>query len=564
MIAYGQVFVPDNDSTLLEEMAKEFAGLIERCRIANTEYDGAEIHDYDGDWGYRKFATLVYQNISHPVAAHDSRGGVPRSNLEYRFNSTRKMLRGSCSFTHGGWNAPVQLDSPMREATRMLDAHFFLSQGHYGGAQGLSRPEPMFSVSATSLAQFGLSARMADAIMDWKSVSRLMSEEQHARIQATFTPPAPGGMPERSGHAVSPLVQVVRKTADGYAVVPVRVLVRAAGDIPWQLGQEHGPLGPRQFFKVGEHVVLINPEQAQVPNFVIRVLWAFAPDGQGNAAGNAAPGSGKRTANDAFTAGNELHSGPSTGNVANLNLMPSTQQAVRNQGASTVTQEGDRLRVEAANIGENELWQTGTLPAWRGSFDLSGRRALGLEIDGDGSGATLLVQIRGNGIRDYAVPIDFVGRRLIEIPHGEVAWSQASWGWRADTKYCDYASMGEVALGFGFVPPRTKARVTVGRLQALAEIPVTITDPLLTIGSQQMAMKGAVASGEYLVYEGGAFVTVYDANWNKVRDLSFSGPEITVPTGPVTVSFRSTSAGPEPWVELQLTASGEPMIITGR
>lgn len=563
VVPYGQNFVPDNDSPLLEEMAREFAGLVERCHIANTEYDGAEIHCYDGNWGYRKYATLVYQNLSHPVAAHDSSGGAPRCHFEYRFHSTKRLMRGSCAFTHGGWNAPVQLDSPARQATRLLDADFFLSQGHYGGAQGLCRPEPMFSVSATSLGRFGLTGRMLEAVTDWKAVSRLMTDEQHARLQATLTAPA-SRMPDHSRHQVSPLVHVPRKTADGYAVVPVRVLTRAAGDIPWQLGQEHGPVGPRQFLKTGGQVELVNPERPQVPGFVIRVLWAFAPDGAVATAvtGDAATTT-SRAASDTFTAGNDQKAG-STGTRTNLLLMPSAKQEVQNRGSSVVSKEDDRLRVVADQAGGKELWECRELPSWGGSRDMGGRRGVGLEIEGDGSGATLLVQISGHGMRDYAVPIDFTGRRWVEIPHGEVAWSQACWGWRMETKHCNYAKIGEVKLGFGFVPPRTRATVTVGRLQALAEIPVTLTDPVLTIGGQRLAMQGTVASGEYLEYQGGDTVAVCDADWNRLRVLTLTGPRPQAPTGPVTVAFDAASPGPRPWIEMQITTEGEAMIVTGR
>ena len=377
VVPYGQNFVPDNDSPLLEEMAREYAGLVERCHIANTEFDGAEIHCYDGDWGYRKFATLVYQNIPQPVMAHDSSGRAPRCNFEYRFNATRRLLRGSCPFTTGGWNAPVQLDSPARAATRMLDAHFFLSQGHYGGAQGLSRPEPMFSVSTTTLGRFGLTERMLQAVTDWKAASRLMSDEQHARLQATLTAPAPG-LPDRSHHLVSSLVQVARATADGYAIVPVRVLTRSAGDIPWQLGQEHGPLGPRQYVRAGEPVELANPDRPQVPGFIIRVLWAFAPAGSPVAvAGNGAAPVQHR-ASDAFTAGNDQEAAKPAGVPANLLMMPAAQQEVHNRGSSVVSRDGDRLRVAADPAGEQARWESGAFPSWNGKLDMTGRRGVGI------------------------------------------------------------------------------------------------------------------------------------------------------------------------------------------
>ncbi len=562
VVPYNQNFVPDNDSPLLEEVAKEFAWLLERCRIAHAEYDGAEIHGYDGRWGYRKFATLVYQNLPHPVTAHDSSGGAPRSNFEYRFNSTRHLMRGLCGFTHGGWNAPVQLDSQSRKASAMLDANFFLSQGHYGGGLGLCRPEPLFSVTVDGLKSFGLTDRMIQAILDWKAVSRLLTEEQHARLQATFQRSS-AGMPARSKHLQSPVVQEVRKTASGYDIVPVRVLTRAKGDILWQLGQEHGPIGPRQFVKPGERLELINPEHPQIPKFLIRVLWGFAPDGPAvTATSGDATAPTQHPAADTFTAGNDGKSTPALGAKPNLRMMPTAKQEVKKTGSSVVTKEGDLLRVTASPADGKELWENHDFPSWNGALDLSDRRGVGMEIDGDGSGATLLVQIRGQGTRDYAVPIDFTGRRWIEIPNGEVSWAQGCWGWRMETKHCDYEKIGAVQLGFGYVPPRTKPSVTVGRLQALAEIPVTLTNPVLTLGTRRVTMRGTVSSGEYLDYQGGDTATVYDANWNPLRTMSVSGSG-EISTGPLAVSLDAAGTGPNPWLEIQITTQGEPMIVTG-
>jgi hypothetical protein len=562
VVPYNQNFVPDNDSPLLEEMAKEYAGMLERCRIAHTEYDGAEIHCYNGNWGYRKFATLVYQNLPQPVTAHDSSGGAPRAYFEYRFNSSRRLMRGLCPFTHSGWNAPVQLDSQSRKASSMLDAQFFLSQGHYGGGLGLCRPEPMFSVSADSLKTFGLTDRMIQAILDWKAVSRLLTEDQHSQLQASFQRTSEG-MPGRNHHLQSPVVHEARKTATGYNLVPVRVLTRAKGDIPWQLGQEHGPIGPRQFLKTGDRIELVNPERPQIPGFLIRVLWGFAQQGPTvTATASNATTPPPPPADSQFTAGNDAARTKAQVAKPNLRMMPNDKQNVRNQGSSTVTREGDLLRVVAAPAGEKAVWENSELPSWGSELDMSGRRGVGLEVNGDGSGATLLIQVRGHGMRDYAVPIDFTGRRWIEIPNGEVAWAQGCWGWRMETKSCNYEKIGAVHLGFGFVPPRSKPSVTVARLQALAEIPVTLTNPVLTLGTRRVTMMGTVSSGEYLEYQGGDTASVCDANWNPLRTMSVSGAG-EIPTGNLTVALDAASTGPKPWLEIQITTQGEPMVVTG-
>jgi len=563
VVAYNVNFVPENNSTLLEEMAREFAGFIERCGISHVEYDGSEIHTYNGAWGYRKYATIVYQNLSRPVSAHDSVGSFPRCHFEYRFQSTRRLMRGSCSFTHGGWNAPIQLDSPSRAATRELDAHFFLSQGHYGGALGLCRPEPLFAVSARMLKEFGLTDTMIQAVLDWKEVSQRMTEEQHKALGESFAPTA-SAMPERSRHRVSQVVHTIRKSGDTYEFVPVRVLTRTDGDISWQLGQEHGPVGPRQFVKLGERFELCNLESPQVPGFTVRVMSSFLPDTETEQkttrkAGDATVS--QSAATELFTSGNNQATGEAREMKSNLSLMPGNQ-ILQARGNSTITNTGTELIVRGSNAGGSAVWQCSELPGWRMSFDMQGRRGIGLEIDGDGSGATLLVQVAGHGARDYAVTIDFRGKRWIEIPTGEVAWFNSNWGWRMQTKHCDYSKLNEVRLGFGFIPPLREARVTVSRLQALAEIAVTLTDPILVLGERRFSMKGVVSSGEYIQYHGGKVVTVYDANWNKLRELPVNGVG-EIPSGSMSVCIEGQSNGPMPWLEVQITTQGRPIKVGG-
>ncbi|MCX5683573.1 MAG: hypothetical protein NT049_07815, partial [Planctomycetota bacterium] len=352
--AYGQNFVPDNDSTLLDEMAAGFAGLINRCGIAHTEYDGAEIHGYNGRWGYRKFATKVYQNTDHPVTAHDSSGSAPRCNFEYSLNSTQQILRGTCRFTHGNWSAPVELASPSRVASTLLDANFVLSQGHLGGAMGLCKPEPLFAVSDRSLKAHGLTERLIETLLNWKAASALLTDEQRARIDASFGKPA-GGMPQQSRHAVSRFVQTARKAADGYQIVPVCVMTRKSGDILWQQGQEHGAVSPRQYVKPGEELSLENPFVAQPAKFIIRVLWAFDPqsravtlkDAQARPATSAGPA-------ELFTAGNEGKAGDRTPPAPNLLLQPALsaiRAAADDPMKTSVVQEGNALRLRAENQG---------------------------------------------------------------------------------------------------------------------------------------------------------------------------------------------------------------------
>ncbi len=560
VVAYGQNYVPDNSSTLLDEMARNYAELLNRCGIAHAEYDGAEIHAYNGLWGYRKFATAVYANLDHPVTAHDSRGQVPRAHFEYRFNSTRRLMRGNCKFTHGNWSAPVQLASPSRPASTLLDAHFVLSQGHLGGALGLCKPEPMFAVSDKTLRAHGLAEPLIQTLLDWKDLSTLLAEDQRAVIDAGFSKPSGDGMPWRSRHVVSSHVQTARRTAEGFDLVPVHVMTRPSGDIQWHQGQEHGAIAPRQVMRPGEELSLRNSFAAQPAKFFLRVLWAF----DANAPSEFPPGTPgqpppARREVELFTAGN---AGANTNATRNLVLQP-TSGRVRvspsNPLRNAVAAEGAGLRIKAENPSDSVQWcDPVALPEWAADMDLGGRRGIGLRVTGDGSGAILLFAISG---RDYVVPVDFTGVRDIIIPNGEVAWASGHWGWRMETKSVDYRRQRSCHLGVARLPAKGRASILVENLQALAEIPTRLENPLIRTGTGTLRVGGVVTSGELLNYEGGDIATVFDENWNKLRDLPVEKRDYLMPPGWAPVTVQTEGPAPPPWLDVQFMVEGPPMKV---
>ena len=77
-------------------------------------------------------------------------------------------------------------------------------------------------------------------------------------------------------------------------------------------------------------------------------------------------------------------------------------------------------------------------------------------------------------------------------------------------------------------------------------------------------MKGAVASGQILQYEGGGTAGVFDENWNKVRDLPVEKKEYVMPAGWAPVSISAPASNAKPWLEVQFLTEGEPIVVPAK
>ena len=110
-------------------------------------------------------------------------------------NFSRRLMRGSCAYTHGNYSVPVALATPWRPATTLLDAQFTLSQGNNGGALGIAKPEPMFGVTPQVLKAHGLTDPFVEALKTWNEVSALLTDKQREQINLTFSTSCPGSIP---------------------------------------------------------------------------------------------------------------------------------------------------------------------------------------------------------------------------------------------------------------------------------------------------------------------------------------------------------------------------------
>lgn len=191
---YGMNLIPDNDTDMVKEIGKNYAEMLNRTGISGAEYDGAEIHCYNGEYGYRQFAEAVYSNLDHPVVAHDSGGVVPLCHFEYRFNSVRRQYFGGNKIVGGCGGEGVMslvLSHIGRDATIPTEFEFYMNEGMLKNVQrfGIQKSEPMFGVSVNMLNTYGLSNECLSTLSKWKKIIDNIDQKTKDMIAKAYTAP---------------------------------------------------------------------------------------------------------------------------------------------------------------------------------------------------------------------------------------------------------------------------------------------------------------------------------------------------------------------------------------
>jgi hypothetical protein len=248
------------------------------------------------------------------------------------------------------------------------------------------------------------------------------------------------------------------------------------------------------------------------------------------------------------------------GNLGKTDLMP-VMSEIKKAGECTMSLEGAAIFLQATNATKRIFKQEEEFPHWGVSATMNDARGIGMTVTGDGSNAILVFSIEGSGHRDYVVKLDFKGPREIEIPTGEVAWSDPCWGWRGEARDIRYGAIRRVSLGIGMIPPETTVAVKVENLRILKEMNAELKNPVIKINEGTLGIRGSIQSDHILWYLGGDTVGVYDLNWKKMVDLPVKKNAYNAPSGESTITLLNPEADSQPWLECQFFVKDVPWIL---
>ncbi|NLR91880.1 cadherin-like beta sandwich domain-containing protein [Flammeovirga agarivorans] len=285
ILAYNQVYVPENNSALFDTITMKYAELLNDCKVSNALFDGAEIHVFDGKWGFRKFAQKVYEQVDHPIVVRTSNGKEPEAGyIEYQLNSTKAYLTSPVGdHNHGRPSLRLERKSTthkneVRESSNLFAANFMLSvQAAVNGRNfSILRPDPMFGISLEELTQYGKTEELLSLLPKWKNANKKLTAAQRQVMTSTHF--------KYENKWASEVTYELKELDQEYELVPIQMMSQHVDSIQDELEvepalqyfhskQEDGMYIPRVNTNFGATKYLENKYSTQAPQFIIRVMW---------------------------------------------------------------------------------------------------------------------------------------------------------------------------------------------------------------------------------------------------------------------------------------------------
>jgi hypothetical protein len=565
-------FVPGEDTDLFKSIAKETARIVDDCKFNGIYFDAADGSDLWGGepfyWHYGpKFVFEVAKNLKKPV-------GMEMAGMTHLWWHYRSR-----------WQA---WDSPVRGYKRFVDIHLAsIKSTTYKHGEFLGHT-PVID----KLARAEHSPLLLPLFLGWW---RNYAWTANPQIEMTHTDDIEYLCCKMIGNNAGLCVQ---GAVDKKAVAETPLL----GDLHAMIKQ-YEELRHKNYFSESVRELLREPGKDFTLFKEESGDWNFKP-----VVYNEHKVTGLSDDSDKWTINNEfprqqlklriqpLMSVKPYNDPSNILLTDYSSGEFRNEGsADGVTGEiapADELPENAKNAVSFSAMSSGSSPkegSWikmEKSFDpwinLEKNQALGVWVKGDGSGQLLNLRIANPkhigyaGVRgDHFIDVNFTGWKYFELVEVESKrFSDYIWETHVETReipegfnvYNSYkgtvnlSSVDKLQFWYNDLPVNEKVNCVIGPVKALPILPITITNPAVTVGNETIVFPVKMESGMYLELREDGNCKLYSPKGKVLQEISLNGkiPELKQGDNSITFSCDGT-LGVSSRVKVTVISEGNPL-----
>jgi len=496
-------FQPDENSTLVDEVADCIAKVVNECGFDLIYHDGAEGMPAS-PYGSSKMRMAIFDKIERPIRAESSSSGLHHC---WPFHS----CVGAWDLPH--WGIKRFIDIHCRSNERYRTTSLMPAQLGWWGIFGPSdNHDALWPDELEYLCSKALGHEMSMSFQGLQPSAHPANARQDEYLKTI-------GRYEKlrlSGYFSESVKENLRVPGDEFHLVQ-------AADGEWQFlhtdYMAHKVTGSTDG---SSDWTVTNRFASQQPGLRIQALYGAAPyDGAESMI--LADFGDPRQFSDAETAAQVTAS-----------LTPSTELVKVGDASGCYVAGSDRAERRGA-------WAR-VVKEFSPPLDIRKYGAIGLWIHGDGKGEILNFQLTnlphywegGQTCSEHYVTVDFTGWRYVELllrerdagRHGDYAWPyQPIYGiYRAGLhREC----VTKLTIYYNNLPPGREVKCYIGPIKALPVVKAQLLNPRVTVGGKQIVFPVTMESGQYIEFDSMSDCKLRDARGAVIREIT---PEGNVPT----------------------------------
>jgi len=205
-------------------------------------------------------------------------------------------------------------------------------------------------------------------------------------------------------------------------------------------------------------------------------------------------------------------------------------------------------------------------------LNLKNHQAIGVWIDGDGGGQIINIRLESprhisfGAVADHYINVDFTGPRLITLVETESnRWSDYVWNdskgvYNIYREKIDYGNIESVSIWYNNLPAGKQTKCVIGPIKAMPMVACTVKNPTVSVNGKAVVLPATMQSGSYLEFNSKNDCTIYGSKGEIITKVLPEGEVPMLPAGENQIRFSCDAAdGPAPRVKLMLISHGKPL-----
>ena len=203
-------------------------------------------------------------------------------------------------------------------------------------------------------------------------------------------------------------------------------------------------------------------------------------------------------------------------------------------------------------------------------LNLKDHQALGVWVEGDGLGEIIAIRLESprhisyGAVADRYITVDFTSKRIFTLVETEslrwsdYVWNDGKWLYNVYRETIDFGTVESVSIWYNNLPKDRQVKCLIGPIKALPMLPCTVKNPTIRLNDKTLSLPVEIQSGSRVELDGSGGFIVFGSKGETLATGAVDGAPPVLRKGQNHVRFScGQTDGPPPRVKVTVISHGD-------